>query len=69
LNSRDNARMRTAPAHISIKRFYDFAHRGIRIAFQQACGGHDHSRCAVRALHGFFREKRFLQRMQVPVLG
>src|SRR5882724_2261501 len=63
----ENARIRATAADIAFQRSEDLLIGGMRALVQQSYGGKNHARCAVSALKRFRFEKRFLDRMKLPV--
>jgi hypothetical protein len=68
LNGRDNPRVRSTAADVSIHVLANILFRGVGNAIEQSDSGDDHPGGAVSALEGFAIEKRLLHRMQATVL-
>src|SRR5262249_24950371 len=64
LNRSDDPRIRPAPANIAIHEVDDLFARRLPVPIQERYSRHDHSRCAIGALHGPLFQERFLDRME-----
>jgi hypothetical protein len=68
-NTFEDVSVTAAAAEIAIHRVDDLATGRFRISFQKTGRGQDHARHAIPALHGFFLDKRLLDRVQLIALG